>query len=145
MWDQARYVVNFFVNNAIPFQDMVNENTRIISNDANGGNDNADDDYVNVNDLNWCLVGSNDIVVYLPYGGTADIDLRGWSGLSTGASNAAGTPIVSIRWYNPREGGILQVGTIASVSVPFGVSSISLGQAPSTVDKDWVVLLRREA
>jgi hypothetical protein len=145
MWDQARYAVNFFVTNAIPFQDMVNENTRIIPNDVNGGDDSADDDYVNVNDINWCLVGSKDIVVYLPYGGTADIDLRGWTGLSTGASNAASTPIVSIRWYNPREGGPLLVGTIASVSVPFGLSSISLGQAPNTVDKDWVVLLRREA
>jgi hypothetical protein len=67
-------------------------------------------------------------VVYLPSGGTTNIDL--------GA--AAGT--YTIAWYNPRTGGALQNGSLATISGP-GVQS--LGTPPSDPQEDWVALIRK--
>jgi hypothetical protein len=146
MWAQARYATNFFLNNAIPFQNMTNENVRLLSNkpveqtDDFSDDDNSNDDDAVRDQVNWCLVGAKDIVVYLPFGGTDFIDVNGW--VKTGVSG--NVTALSIHWYNPREGGILQIGTIQSVQVPGGSTTlpVPLGAAPSREDKDWVVLLR---
>jgi len=46
----------------------------------------------------------------------------------------------SVRWFNPRAGGALQTGAVATVNGP-GV--VSLGRPPAEPDKDWVALVRR--
>ncbi len=65
--------------------------------------------------------------VYLPAGGTANLSL------------AAGDYIV--QWYNPRAGGSLQNGSVASVSGP---GAKPLGTAPADPEKDWAVLVRKQ-
>jgi hypothetical protein len=115
MWLQSKYALEFFASNNIPFQDMVNANSRITNN-------------------NWCLVESSlghTIVVYLRQGGTATVDL---SGLGAGAST------MSVHWYNTRDGGRLQTGSVSTIR--YGNSAESIGTAPNNVQRDWVVLLR---
>jgi Putative collagen-binding domain of a collagenase len=117
MWDQSRYAWTFFVNNDIPFQDMTNENDRVTKG-------------------NWCLVekfSGNVVVVYLHDGRTAKVDLRGLGPKQQSNS------VISVRWFDPRNGGPLQVGTVGEVE--FG-STQSIGEAPINRGKDWVILLR---
>jgi Putative collagen-binding domain of a collagenase len=117
MWDQSRYAWTFFVNNNIPFQDMTNENDRV----SKG---------------NWCLVekfSGSVLVIYLHDGGTAKVDLRGLGPKQQSKS------VISVRWFDPRNGGPLQVGTVGEVE--FG-STQSIGEAPINRGKDWVILLR---
>ena len=111
MWDQSRFALLFFKDNAVPFWDMSNDDSIVSSGHA--------------------LVQSNqdNIVVYLPTAtGSLNIDL------SSG--------VYSISWYNPREGGALQAGSLTSIN---SGNSVSLGTAPNSPGKDWVVLLRRSS
>ena len=116
MWKQSRYALEFFARYKIPFQDMVNSNSRVTNN-------------------NWCLAersSGRTIVVYLRRGGTASINLSGFD---------SSYPM-SVRWYDPRNGGELLIGSITSVM--FGNASQALGNAPnnSNGQNDWVVLLQ---
>jgi len=45
----------------------------------------------------------------------------------------------SIEWFNPREGGALQQGTVTSVTGP---GAVNVGKPPKDEEKDWVVLVR---
>ena len=115
MWVQSRYALEFFTRNNVPFQDMVNGNSRVTNS-------------------NWCLVERSVgrvIVVYLRRGGTASINL---SGLGNSASS------LSVRWYDPRNGGALQTGSIKSISN--GSAAQTLGNAPNNSQTDWVVLIQ---
>ena len=81
----------------------------------------AEDDY--------CLAEPGNVyAVYLPSGGAPDLDL--------GESSAT----FEIRWFNPRAGGSLQIGTIASVTGP---GKVAIGQPLEDTDKDWVALVER--
>jgi len=106
-WDYCRFMIQFFENNNVPFQDMSNENAL---------SSNAD---------SWCLrkAGSH-YIVYLKNGGTTNLDLSGATGN------------FDVRWYDPRNGGALQSGSVTSVT---GGSTVSLGTAPSSASYDWVV------
>jgi hypothetical protein len=66
--------------------------------------------------------------VYLPEGGTAELDL----------SAAAGS--FGVQWFDPRSGGELQRGSVQSIS---GGLKRSLGQPPRAPGKDWAVLIRK--
>jgi len=46
----------------------------------------------------------------------------------------------TVRWYNPRAGGELTTGTVATVQ---GGSTVKLGLPPGEKNKDWVVLVRK--
>ena len=65
-------------------------------------------------------------LVYLKAGGTASLDLSG----------AAGT--FTVRWFDTRNGGALQTGSVGSVS---GGGVRSLGSPPSNPTLDWAVLV----
>lgn len=116
MWDQSRYALEFFSKNAISFWEMSNDNSRV-SND------------------NWLLMdpSGEHIVVYLRNGGSANVDL---SGLSPNNKSKA-----SVKWYDPRNGGSLQNGSVQTLEYG-GSSSQSLGNAPSHRNKDWIVVLQ---
>ncbi len=74
----------------------------------------------------WCLNKGGEVyAVYLPNGGTANLSV--------------GTGTYSVRWYDPRSGGGLQTGSVASISGP---GSPSLGSAPNNTSKDWAVLVK---
>lgn len=77
----------------------------------------------------WALVQSSEdnVVVYLP-DGTANIDL------------SSGT--YSVSWYDPRNGGALQSGSIATLNAG---NNLSIGTAPNNQNKDWVILLQRSS
>lgn len=111
MWDQSRYALEFFSD--IPFWRMSNDNYLV----AEG---------------NWCLVEPSDysyVVIYLPNGGSADIDLT----LAGSGHN------FSVQWFNPRQGGDLQAGSVTTiVSQP---TIVSLGMPPSQPEQDWAVRL----
>lgn len=68
--------------------------------------------------------------VYLPKGGAAKLDLL----QSTGE--------FSVLWFNPRIGGELMAGPVREVRGP-GV--VELGAPPADANKDWVILVRRQA
>ena len=114
-WDYCRIAIEFFHENKIPFWDMTNANARI----GNSDNDNS----------KYCLAKTDDVyVVYLPDGGSTDLDLSGALGR------------FRVRWYNPRTGGRLERGSVRRVN---GGSSVSLGNPPGEADQDWVVLVRK--
>lgn len=63
--------------------------------------------------------------VYLPSGGNVRLTTDGGS--------------YTLRWYNPRTGGSLQVGSVETVS---GDGPRDLGLPPAETSSDWVALLR---
>jgi Domain of unknown function (DUF5060)/Putative collagen-binding domain of a collagenase len=76
----------------------------------------------------YCLAAPGlSYLVYLPAGGGASLDLTG----ATGSFD--------VRWFDPRNGGELQTGSVAGV---IGGSVASLGRPPSDPGLDWVALVR---
>jgi hypothetical protein len=67
-------------------------------------------------------------LVYLPSGGSADLDLTGAAGQFT------------VSWFDPRNGGALKRGSVASVA---GGKKVSIGAAPASPQEDWLVVVRR--
>ncbi|QCW99561.1 DUF5060 domain-containing protein [Aggregatimonas sangjinii] len=112
-WDQNRYALNFFKEH-IPFWEMEPMDERVVGNNPDV----------------YCFAKKDEIyAVFLPMGlKTASIDL-GDSG-----------NVFTINWYDPRNGGAMQSGSIKEVQAN---GAVSLGVAPTDNDKDWVVLLRK--
>jgi hypothetical protein len=114
-WEYARIALDFFSDNRIPFQDMRSADQLLA--DARGDTP------------NHCFASPGDTyVVYLPDGGTSGLDL----GTSTGPFH--------VRWFDPRHGGALQLGSVHQVHGP---GRVSLGQPPADTGQDWAVLVRR--
>ena len=67
-------------------------------------------------------------LVYLPNGGSATLDLAGVTGQ------------FNVSWFDPRSGGALKRGSVASVT---GGRKVTLGAAPGTPEEDWLVVVRR--
>ncbi len=79
----------------------------------------------------YCLAKPGAVyAIYLPPGTQATLDV--------GPDEANYT----VRWYDPKQGGALQVGNQPQVS---GAGRVSLGSPPDgDVARDWVMLVRRE-
>ena len=74
----------------------------------------------------WCLADTGTVyAIYLPHGGSAEVGL--------------GSGTYRIDWFNPRSGGKLKSGSVASATGP-GRSSI--GEPPADPERDWAVLIR---
>lgn len=74
----------------------------------------------------WCLAKPNDVyVVYLPK--VAEVKLN------------VGKGSYAVQWFNPRDGGELQTGSVETVTGP---GSRSLGEPPAETG-DWVALIRK--
>lgn len=85
------------------------------------------DDLANPQRIAWVLAKPNAIyAVYLPDGGSVALRLP------------AGD--YAVRWYNPRSGGDLAVGTLASVK---GGGEVDLGAPPTEPDRDWAIVCTR--
>lgn len=110
LFDLMRYAHEFFTA-YLPFAEMQS----------------ADQLTPNPTDYVFALPGQV-YAIYLPEGGTTELDLRTVSGT------------FSISWYNPRLGGPLQRGSLQTVR---GGGVRSLGFPPSEPDQDWVILVRR--
>ena len=116
MWVQNKHALDFFSQNNVPFQNMENNNALVQSG-------------------NWCLVGKYDtqepvLVVYL-YSSNSTVDL---SSVTSPTRDS-----ILVKWYDPRNGGGLQGGSVSSLQL--GQGPQSLGNAPNNNTKDWIVLL----
>jgi hypothetical protein len=108
-WTECGYAVDFLRNFGITFWIMNPDNDLVTS--------------------GFCLANpGNEYVIYLPNGGTTELDLTEY-----GAD-------FSVQWYDPRNGGGLTNGSVASVT---GGGSVNLGSAPDSTTDDWVILVRR--
>lgn len=77
----------------------------------------------------YCLARPGEVyAVFLPFGGPATLDLSGYPG------------DYSVQWYDPRQGGGLQAGSISRVQ---GGTKVDLGAPPGVAAADWAVLVRR--
>jgi hypothetical protein len=113
-WDYCRIALDFFREHRIPFWEMKNANALV----GNEKNDNS----------KYCLAKPGELyLVYLPKGGTTDLDL----------SAAPGS--LTVKWFNPRTGGKLADGSVKSVT---GGGAVALGNPPTDADQDWMVLVR---
>jgi len=114
-WDYCRIALEFFRDNRIPFWEMRNADALV----GNPKNENA----------KFCFAKPGEIyVVFLRDGGTSDLNLTGASGTFT------------VKWFNPRQGGGLQDGSVKFVT---GGSNVALGQPPAEPAQDWIALIRR--
>jgi hypothetical protein len=114
-WDYGRIALDFFRTQKIPFWTMLNA-------DALVGNPTGDNS-------KWCFAKPGEIyLVYLPAGGTATLDLSQTPGQ------------FAVTWFDPRSGGALKRGTVASVK---GGAAAALGDAPDSPSEDWLVVVRR--
>ena len=115
-WDYCRIALDFFREPKVPFWKMSNRN-ELVGNEANTNS-------------RYCLALDGALyLVYLPEGGTANLDLRAAKG------------DFSVAWFNPREGGQLFEGSVLSVR---GGHSVELGEAPMGGNEDWLVVVWKD-
>lgn len=116
-WDYCRIALEFFQQNRIPLVKMSCADELV-------GNEQS-------NNSRYCLAQTGQLyLVYLPNGGSCNLDLTG----------AAGS--YDVKWFNPRRGGALQVGSVAMVK---GGTLVKLGEAPAEPAEDWLVVIRKLA
>ena len=114
-WDYCRIALEFFHGNKVRFWEMENANALI------GNPENKNDKY--------CLAKKGEsYVIYLPNGGTTELDLTGVEGN------------LKVSWFNPRTGGGLKAGQVTQLEAG---GKVSLGKAPSDEKEDWLILVRR--
>jgi hypothetical protein len=124
MWQQSRYALEFFSKNRIPFQDMISSN-----------NLNSEVPVkLPATSSDWLLSFKNSLrhVIYRKVGDAPGATL---TGLQVG--------LYDVKWYNPREGGVLQRGSISSLNVVTSTDIMSYGTPPSTPTLDWVVHIQK--
>lgn len=79
------------------------------------------------NDSDYCFYADGEYyVILIKENGTTSLNLP--------------TGEYSVFWYNPRSGGSLQKGSLATIA---GGTKVSVGTAPREQTRDWVVLLQR--
>jgi hypothetical protein len=114
-WDYCRIALEFFRAEKIPFWEMTTANALI----GNTTDDNS----------KFCFAKPGELyLVYLPSGGSTDLDMSG----------AKGT--FRVKWFNPRTGGKLVTGSVKSVK---GGAKVALGNPPADAGEDWLVVVRR--
>ena len=115
-WDYCRIALEFFRDNKVPFSEMTNADALV----GNTKNDNS----------RYCFAKGGEVyLVYLPAGGTTKLDL----------SKARGA--FTVQWYNPREGGPLQGGSVKQLD---GGASVEIGRPPTDPKEDWLAVIRRK-
>jgi hypothetical protein len=114
-WDYCRIALEFFRTEKIPFWEMVTTNALV----GNTTDDNS----------KFCFAKPGELyLVYVPSGGSTDLDLSGVKGT------------FRVKWFNPRTGGKLLNGAVRSVK---GGAKASLGAPPAEAGEDWLVVVRR--
>jgi hypothetical protein len=111
-WDQNRYALHFF-NNHIPFWEMEPRGDLAIS-----------------DEVSYCLAKEGEVYAVYTEANADKIKLN------LGESDKT----FEIKWFDPRNGGDLQVGSITSVKAD-GI--VGLGTPPSETEKDWVILVQQ--
>jgi hypothetical protein len=77
----------------------------------------------------YCFAKVGEIyLVYLPSGGSAELDLREVTGQFT------------VSWFDPRNGGALKRGSVPALTAG---RKAALGMPPDHPAEDWLVVIRR--
>jgi hypothetical protein len=114
-WDYCRIAIGFFHDHEVPFWEMQNRDGLVGNPDHDASK--------------FCFAKADDTyLVYLSDGGSSDLDLSSTKG------------DFQVHWFNPRNGGPLQTGSVQSLS---GGRAVSLGQPPEDDQQDWLVVVRR--
>ncbi len=114
-WEYCRIALEFFRAEKIPFAEMTSANALI----GNPKDDNS----------KFCFAKPGEVyLVYLPDGGTTDLDLSAAKGSFT------------VKWFNPRTGGELANGSVKAVQ---GGGSVALGAPPADASEDWLIVIRQ--
>ena len=113
-WDDCRIALDFFREQQIPFWEMTNVDSLVTS--------------ISPGQTYGLAQPEELYLVFLPSGGEVTLDL----------SEAEGP--FQVRWFDPRQGGKLQTGTVAEVT---GGGKVSLGKAPAQSDEDWLIVVRK--
>jgi collagenase-like protein with putative collagen-binding domain len=115
-WDYGRIALDFFRSQNIPFWLMTNADALV----GNPAHDNS----------RWCFAQPGRLyLVYLPSGGTTELDLTGTTG-----------PF-DVQWFDPRNGGGLKRGSVARVTAG---GRAALGAPPDNPAEDWLVVVRTQ-
>ncbi len=115
-WDYCRIAIGFFGDEKIPVQEMVNRNSLI-------GNERDDNS-------RYCFAKDGELyLVYLPGGGTCELDL---AGLGAGKE-------FQVTWFNPRQGGAPVQGSVKAIR---GDAKSSIGTPPESDGEDWLAIVR---
>jgi len=114
-WDFARIALDFFRDERIPFHEMEPADALV----GNAAEDNSRYGFAKPGEI---------YLVYLPKGGSAELDLAGAPGRFT------------VAWLDPRKGGPLKSGPVSQVE---GGRTAALGAPPSDPDDDWLAVVRR--
>ncbi|MEM1027291.1 MAG: DUF5060 domain-containing protein [Planctomycetota bacterium] len=122
-WRFGRIAIDFFHDHGVPFWAMTNRNAWI----GNPGSRNG----------RFCLGPTDEqaatpIVVYVADGSQS---------VAINTPNA-GPDGYRVAWFNPREGGDLQAGSVEHIAAG---QEVSLGQPPADPEEDWVILLTPES
>jgi len=116
-WDHCRIALEFFRAEKVPFWEMRNANP-LVGNSANSNE-------------KFCFAKPGELyLVYLPRGGTTDLDLVGAGG------------DFAVKWFDPRSGGALRDGGVAKVQ---GGGKVRLGRPPADIDEDWLIVVVAQA
>ncbi|MGF1448621.1 MAG: DUF5060 domain-containing protein [Opitutales bacterium] len=116
MWDFNRHALTFF-NTYLPFWEMNSDNALV-------GNPND-------NNTDYAFAKRGEIyAVFLTDGGTVDLDLEAF------------TDTFTVSWFDPRDGGPLQTGTVETITGP---GPQSIGLPPSDTSEDWAALIRLQS
>lgn len=114
-WDFARIALDFFRDERVPFHEMEPA-------DALAGNAAEDNS-------RYAFAKPGEVyLVYLPNGGSAELDLGAAPGRFT------------VAWLDPRKGGPLRAGSVSRVE---GGRKVALGLPPSDPGDDWLAVVRR--
>jgi hypothetical protein len=122
----GKICIDFLKENNLPVTEMTSQNELISS-------------YFPSQVGDFCFAKQHDTyVILLKKGGERQLDLGEPVGEYLDLEKTVAK--YSVKWYDPRNGGGLQDGSITSIE---GDGIKSLGTAPNNPDKDWVVLVRR--
>jgi hypothetical protein len=125
MFKQSNYALDFFRTHKIPFHEMISSNNPNTILPVK----------LSPTSTDWLLSMSNGLrhVIYRKIGNAPGNTI---TGLSIGDYD--------IKWYNPRLGGPLQIGTKLDVNALSSNGIYTYGFPPSTPTLDWVILLRKK-
>jgi hypothetical protein len=114
-WEFAKVALDFFRDERIPFAEMEPADA-LVSNPAE-------------DDRRYCFAKAGEAyLVYLPRGGTAELDLAGTGGR------------FGVAWLDPRKGGRLRTGSVREVTAG---ARAAIGAPPAEPTEDWLAVVRR--
>lgn len=116
-WPYCAHMLEFWELSGAPFWEMRNDDS-LLTVEENG-------QPVATPDAHCLTNNGSTYVIQLKEGATTDLTLPSGD--------------FEVLWYDPRNGGTLQSGTVTSVS---GGATVNLGVAPAFTTEDWIVLVR---